>query len=313
MKGERFMEENREGGIVEPNKLRKGFIVLPRYLKSSRAWRLSNPIQRYVMMMLIWDANWEDSEYHCKADGNTYKVRRGELFFSSQAYAKEIGVSRQVMRTALKNLKLMGFLTRATNGSTNETTDEPTDESTRRFTAVKLCKYNTYQKLESYINLSNNPSPNLRNNQQNNQLLLKSFKEFKEFKEKEKKGNSLSNITVVVQNNMHNSPAPKLTIEDFQEQWNQMHPVKVRHISQNRRDKFRSRCKETAFTEHWRDIIKSAAESDFLSGRKPSPTHPKFKGDIDWVLSNSNNYVKILEGKYKNEELDPLKQYEIRR
>jgi hypothetical protein len=106
-------------------------------------------------------------------------------------------------------------------------------------------------------------------------------------------------------------PPAKVPINDFFTKWNELNPIKAKHISQERKEKFRARCQENAFVDNWQLIIKKASESDFLTGRKPSKSHPNFKGDIDWVLCNGNNYVKVLEGKYDSEKYDPLKRYEV--
>lgn len=102
-----------------------------------------------------------------------------------------------------------------------------------------------------------------------------------------------------------------IKVKDFVDRWNELNPIKAKHISQERKEKFRARCQENAFVDNWQLIIKKASESDFLTGRKPSKSHPNFKGDIDWVLCNGNNYVKVLEGKYDSEKYDPLKRYEV--
>jgi hypothetical protein len=49
------------------------------------------------------------------------------------------------------------------------------------------------------------------------------------------------------------------------------------------------------------EIVNEIRQSKFLQGDNKTG----FKATIDWVLENSNNYVKILEGNYRNAKEQP--------
>lgn len=83
-------------------------------------------------------------------------------------------------------------------------------------------------------------------------------------------------------------------MNDFKVFWNR-HPSlpTIRAITTKRKAKLDIRLKEQEFRGNWRVIIEKAAASDFLT--------QTWKGcNIDWVLVNDTNYIKILEGKYDN-------------
>lgn len=81
----------------------------------------------------------------------------------------------------------------------------------------------------------------------------------------------------------------------FSDYWNSKPKLKPIHrMTDERRKKFATRMKEPDFADNWRRIIDKLAESNFCTGGNER----KWKADIDWLLDNSTNYVKVLEGKY---------------
>jgi hypothetical protein len=67
----------------------------------------------------------------------------------------------------------------------------------------------------------------------------------------------------------------------------------VEVISDSRLKKFKTRIREPAF-----DFLKILSElkiSDYLQGKTNS-----WRVDWDWVFENDTNYLKIIEGKYRN-------------
>lgn len=67
-------------------------------------------------------------------------------------------------------------------------------------------------------------------------------------------------------------------------------------ISQTRKKKIKSRWKNGLNTlDNWEKLFKKVSESDFLTGKTSD-----WKATIDWLIQNDNNYVKVLEGNYKN-------------
>jgi hypothetical protein len=94
--------------------------------------------------------------------------------------------------------------------------------------------------------------------------------------------------------------------------WNQIAPVicktlpKVMGLNDKRRNKIRTRWAEfktlDKFTEVFNQMAHEANQSSFLRGEKGS-----FKLSLDWVLDNDNNYMKVLEGQYRDNRHGPTK------
>ncbi len=73
---------------------------------------------------------------------------------------------------------------------------------------------------------------------------------------------------------------------------------KVQKITKRRRNKIISRLKDIGYD----NLIKAmelASKSNFLTGNIKSTS---WKADFDWFIENDNNCIKVLEGKYSNQE-----------
>jgi len=86
-------------------------------------------------------------------------------------------------------------------------------------------------------------------------------------------------------------------IEPYMDLWNlsvkKYGVAQVENASEGRLKKFKTRIREPAF-----DFIKILTEinqSDYLQGKKND-----WKIDWDWIFENDTNYLKIIEGKYRN-------------
>lgn len=86
-------------------------------------------------------------------------------------------------------------------------------------------------------------------------------------------------------------------IEPYMDLWNlsvkKYSVSQVENASEGRLKKFKVRVREPAF-----DFIKILTEinqSDYLQGKKTD-----WKIDWDWIFENDTNYLKIIEGKYRN-------------
>lgn len=86
-------------------------------------------------------------------------------------------------------------------------------------------------------------------------------------------------------------------VEPYADLWNISVSVyglsQVETLSDSRLKKFKTRIREPAF-----DFIKILSEirqSDYLRGKLNN-----WKADWDWIMENDTNYLKIIEGKYRN-------------
>lgn len=90
--------------------------------------------------------------------------------------------------------------------------------------------------------------------------------------------------------------------------WNKMaKPAgldEVLRITDKRREHIRARVREYSFDQCLR-AIELVGESPFLCGKvPPKDGEQPFKADLIWVFKNSENFTKILEGKYKDRTQD---------
>ena len=65
-------------------------------------------------------------------------------------------------------------------------------------------------------------------------------------------------------------------------------------MTTERKKKLAVRMREPLFADNWREIIARIAGSSFCTGHNDRG----WIADIDWVLKNGANYIKVLEGKY---------------
>ena len=118
------------------------------------------PATKDVFLHLLLKANWQDGEYH------GHKVGKGEVVFGRKKFAKDLGLSEQQVRTAIKHLHESGEIS--------------TTKTTNRFTIIKVEKWALYQ--------GNDEASNQQTNQQatNKQPTTNHIQEGKKERRKEK-------------------------------------------------------------------------------------------------------------------------------
>jgi len=146
----------------------QGWIKLHRKFKNWEWWDDEKMVKLFLYLLL--SANFEDKKWQ----GIT--IKRGQLVTSLKHISTETNFSVQTIRTLIKRLK---------------STHELTSKTTNKYTTITVCKYDSYQELETPANTVNNTPTNkqLTNKQQTNNKQLTTTKECKELKElnKEKK------------------------------------------------------------------------------------------------------------------------------
>jgi hypothetical protein len=98
-------------------------------------------------------------------------------------------------------------------------------------------------------------------------------------------------------------PCPHQAIIDL---YHQTIPTgrRVRQWTEARRAKLRARWKEEPnrqCLEWWKEFFAYIGRSDFLTGRTYTPGRKPFELDLEWIVT-PGNFVKIIEGKYENQE-----------
>lgn len=119
----------------------KGWVSIHRRILEDCLWLTGTSAQKLLMITAILKANNEPNEWVWK--GDKYTVRRGQFITSIEKLQKAIGksITRQNIRTALKNLKKYGFLT---------------DESTKTGRLITVLNYTKYQDNQKGANIETN-------------------------------------------------------------------------------------------------------------------------------------------------------------
>lgn len=85
----------------------------------------------------------------------------------------------------------------------------------------------------------------------------------------------------------------------FIDNWNKLADMcelsKISTFSSKRKKHFATRMKECLFSDNLNQIFTNIANSKFLTGDNDRG----WKIDVDWLIANDSNYIKVLEGKYK--------------
>ncbi len=89
-----------------------------------------------------------------------------------------------------------------------------------------------------------------------------------------------------------NKTGQKISPGAFSEYWHSYENLpKIHTFTDQRKRALATRSKELAFADNWRLIIEKLSRSPFYTGQ----TERKWRADVDWILKNDTNYVRILE------------------
>jgi DNA-binding Lrp family transcriptional regulator len=83
----------------------------------------------------------------------------------------------------------------------------------------------------------------------------------------------------------------------FVDLWNSKGNLpQIKSFTPQRKRHLQARMGEPLFSDNWQAIIERLSKSSFCTGNN----NRGWKVDIDWILKDSTNYTKVLEGKYDN-------------
>ena len=121
-----------------------GWVKLYRCLLDDPLWQCSTNEQKIILVTLLLMANHAEAKWQWQ--GRPYHCQPGQMITSAQSIAKKAGpnISRQNVRTALKRLEKMEFLTIRT---------------TRHHTLVTIFNWERYQANPEAVNQPANPEP----------------------------------------------------------------------------------------------------------------------------------------------------------
>lgn len=237
-----------------------GWIKLYRDLMDKPIWTNSTPEQCKILITLLMMANHKPKKWEWR--GEVFEAEAGQFVTSAASIIKKAGkgISRQNVRTALEKFKKYDFLTY---------------DSTTTGLFITIVNWEVYQSYD------------LINNQPNNQSLTKAQpkpnQELTTNKNVIKKEENISEKTLIPEN-----------LISIAEAWNSLNLNKVICIKGTRLNYLNARIEEYGMDKVI-EVIKSINESDFLKGKNDKEWMITF----DWLIKSSN-FVKVLEGNYKN-------------
>jgi hypothetical protein len=173
-----------------------------------------------------------------------------------------------------------------------ESTGEILKKSTNKYTLITICNYERYQSFDEQSNKQTT------NKQQTNNKQSTTTKEYKNIIN--------NNISLVSTKEIGKTPSPctENPSLEVQAMWNNtcVSLPRLVKMTDARKNKITLRLQEMGGD----DILKGLAtmqevfnlieQSNFLKGENKN----NWKASFDWVMDSPNNWVKIIEGFYKN-------------
>jgi hypothetical protein len=119
--------------------------------------------------------------------------------------------------------------------------------------------------------------------------------------------NSVTIRQKTTDSDFQSSPTDIAAVQSVYESWNdcvkkhQNVLAGLYKLTQDRRDQIATRLRENPDVEFWKSVFEKCHESDFLTGKNDRG----WKATFDWLMKNSNNYVKVVEGRYSRTQTTP--------
>jgi len=257
----------------------EGWISIHRKLLQWEWYTNSNMV--HLALHLLLKAN------HAPAAWKGVKLQRGQLVTGRNQLSLETGISPQVIRTCLRRLKDVQFIT---------------IQSTNRYSIITISKYDDYQIPHPAEQPANEPTANqpatsckpASNHQSttNNKDKKKNNEDKKKEREPlEKKAEHLAKKTSAA-----SAVSGKPDFEEISSRFALLCPSlpRVRVMHEGRKRNLRSLLSKIT-THQLFEVFQLVGQSQFLTGQNDRG----WKADFDWIIKPQNFY-KILEGKYSN-------------
>lgn len=237
---------------------------------------MDNPIYKssnllHVFLHCLLKANHKRTEFYF--NNELIIVERGQFVTGRLEFAKEIGQKATSVYKRLLTLSKHGILNIKSNN---------------KFSIITIYKYDTYQDV---IKIDEQ-----RNGQQRNNKGTTKEQQTDTYNKNNNDNNDNNDNKKEVA-----IPPQKKSDFDFNlilNQWNefsnQNNLQSIIKLSEKRKANVLSRVKENEFDLNL--IFEKITESDFLKGNN----NRGWKVDFDFIFGSKNNYLKILENKYKN-------------
>jgi len=264
------------GSTYTQQGLEDGWVKFHKVLFEKDAWKKSTPEQKVVLITTLLMTNHTCKEWLW--EGSTYRAEPGQFVATLNAIKHEcgLGVSIQNVRSAMRKLEKVGFLT---------------SRATKYNHLVTLTNWAEYQAEPEEVtnrSTSNQQTPN--RGATDPQQLPKNDKN-----DKNDKNKSIGGLVEKI-----STPQPSEKNIDYNSIVDLYHEKcpslpKIIRMTKTRREKVNSR-----FQEMGKDFDKMAAlfqkieSTPFLKGENKR----NWVANFDWVFANEQNWVKVLEGNY---------------
>lgn len=252
----------------------QGWVKIHRELLKKPIWLLSTPQQKSILITILLMANHEEKEWEWK--GERYVCQPGQVVTSLDKIAKKSGkgISIQNVRTALSRFEKYEFLT---------------NESTSQNRLITICNWEQYQENENGTNKDTNNQ--LTDDQQTPNKQLTTNKNDKNYKNDKN--------TTIDDSGESNDKVKNIDYSAIVELYHTKCPSfpRILKMSDTRKQKIKIRLEEMGGDmKLLESIFEKMESSKYLRGESKSG----WKASFDWVFKNQENWVKIAEGNYSD-------------
>ncbi len=245
-----------------------GDIRINRKLFTSDLWQHKPFGRGQAWVDLIGLANWKDNMVIIR--GDEFSLKRGQLVGSYRFLAKRWGWGAKRVSNLCQTLKRQQRVTLSTQHQT---------------TIITICKYDSYQTPLNYkATVKATVEETVRQQSGNSEATKQRTKEELTRTEKERKDTNYKTFEERCVTDWNNLTIPYPTIPT------------VKKVSPNRQKCLKKRFCNKDFVENWPKVLEEIPKNSFLLGNGKTG----WVIDFDFLIKNDENYLKILEGKYKS-------------
>jgi len=236
-------------------------------------WFGSDVIARELFIRLLLKARVNDADSPSTINGIQYQLKRGQVLFSRKSWSDAQQREGSVTTKALYRLRDKHKLV--------------TTDSTTKFTIVSIQNYDEITSMGTTDSTTNaqpiaQQTHNKRTGDAQQTHTTKEYKKERYKKERKDIKKKSNHYELVL------------------ESWNTFAKInglsEIRKLSDRRINGIKARQREDGF--NLQEIFDCIQESSFLLGNNGND----WKADFDWVFCSPNNWLKIVEGKYKGEK-----------
>jgi hypothetical protein len=279
----------------------EGWIKLHRDIKKHWIWQ--DPVKLKWWLDILMCANYEDKKVNIGMQ--LIDCKRGQCVMSLASWAKQWGVSRDIVRAFLILLENDGMISRTSH---------------TKFTQITVCHYDSYQddattkspQSHNQVTTNSQQSHTNKNNKKDKNEKKREVASENEFSVSHADDNNLKSDdydknssfqikTEEICGRKEKSSAKKENIDcqTVVEMYHRCCPSfpRVMQLTEARNRKIRMRLAEMDGDMARLELVFNTMErSKFLCG----DNRQGWSATFDWIFDNAQNWVKVLEGNYKD-------------